>query len=899
MNIIEIENILGQIALDLSMVDVESRDEHVDLVKQLEALQLLLSAKEFDYFSKVLSYGLTLLKSSLSDTKVDLLKILNYFISFLQDIINKYKTEENLGDDISLFENELRSLIGDKQSLHPSVILSSLTEEQLRNISEFASNTSSLVEEIENDILFLEQDISDSERINNVFRAFHTIKGEANLLGLLNLGLFAHKTEDILDKIRSSELSLTSNVIEVLLFVSDKLKNYLLILDKSIDEALNIDFENDIDNLNILIKEDSKKDTKSYRNQEMPRIINQDKEMLDEKKEEMILKEIKPKHESEIPDVNSLEDLGIVGEFISESKDHLTASEDSILDLEKNPSDKDAINNVFRAFHTIKGLSSFLNLKDIRVLAHTTETMLDLVRKDQLEFNDNIADATLKSIDSMRTLFSLLSSQIANQGNLTEPYFDVGEHIDYLGKIIENEPSKLKCDNRKPIGEILLNDGIVTPIELEEALDFQEKNSSGSKIGEILQNMNAVSKKDVDRALSIQAGAAQNSIKINIDKLDLLVDLVGELVISETQVVQNKNILELDDRRLLKDVAQLDRITRSLQEVSMAMRLVPIKSTFQKMMRIVRDLSKKSKKDIDVKLTGEETEIDKNMVELISDPLIHMVRNSADHGIESKEIRLKKGKCPIGLIELAAYHRGGNVLIEISDDGAGLNKEKILRKGIERGLIKVNEQLEDKQIYSLIFEPGFSTAEKVTDVSGRGVGMDVVRTNIEDLRGKIEISSEKDKGTKFSIFLPITLAIIEGIVIRVANERYIIPINSIIEFAEPKKEYLIDMANKGQAYKFHENIFPIVFLEEYFKINAEATDFESKTICAVDSDYGKACFVVDELYGQQQVVIKSLGDKLKRVNGISGGAILGDGRIGLILDVNDILYSLRNIAVEI
>jgi two-component system chemotaxis sensor kinase CheA len=307
------------------------------------------------------------------------------------------------------------------------------------------------------------------------------------------------------------------------------------------------------------------------------------------------------------------------------------------------------------------------------------------------------------------------------------------------------------------------------------------------------------------------------------------------------------------------------------------------------MVRLVRDLSKKLGKEVSIALAGEDTEIDKNMVELVGDPLMHMVRNSLDHGIEPKEVRLKAGKPAAGKIQLSAYHKGGYVVIEIKDDGGGLKKERILQKAVERGIVKPGEELSDKRIFNLIFEAGFSTAEKVTDVSGRGVGMDVVKKNIEKLRGKVEIESEEGKGSTFYIYLPITLAIIEGIVVRVGVEKYILPINAVVEFVKGAHKDLSLVYDKGEMYKFYDKLYPLIRLSQQFAIRDACADIEQTTVCLIETDAGRACLVVDELFGQQQVVIKSLGEALKKVQGVSGAAILGDGRVGLIIDVDGLV----------
>ncbi|MEI8344516.1 MAG: chemotaxis protein CheA, partial [Candidatus Omnitrophota bacterium] len=366
-----------------------------------------------------------------------------------------------------------------------------------------------------------------------------------------------------------------------------------------------------------------------------------------------------------------------------------------------------------------------------------------------------------------------------------------------------------------------------------------------------------------------------------------------ELVITWSQLAQNPEIAGSEQNKLIRDRSQLAKIVRDLQTVSMSMRLIPIKPAFQKMVRLIRDLSKKTGKEVEVELVGEETEVDKSIVELIVDPLMHMVRNSVDHGIETKAVRLAAGKPAAGKVRLSAYHKGGSIVIEVSDDGGGLNRERILKKAWERGLIPMNEEPPDSRIYAMIFEPGFSTAEKVTDVSGRGVGMDVVKRNIDKLRGRIDIETQAGSGSTFVIRLPLTLAMIDGLIFQVGRERYVAPLTAVLEMVRPSLAQIVDVTGKGKMIKVRENLYQLVSLAEYFGVPGAKSDIESMTACLMESDFGCVCLLVDEVIGQQQVVIKNLGERLKDVKGQAGGTILGDGRVGLILDINGIVRLAR------
>ena len=369
-------------------------------------------------------------------------------------------------------------------------------------------------------------------------------------------------------------------------------------------------------------------------------------------------------------------------------------------------------------------------------------------------------------------------------------------------------------------------------------------------------------------------------------KLDNLVDMVGELVIAQSLIQQNPIIQDYVDRRLAKDFGQLARITSELQRTAMSMRMVEIRQTFQKMIRLVRDLARKSKKIVQLNMSGEDTEIDRNMVDAIYDPLVHMIRNSVDHGVETPEVRREKSKPETGTVQLMAYHKGGNVVIEIKDDGQGLNRERILAKARERGVVGPDEELTNTEIDHLIFKPGFSTAEKVTDVSGRGVGMDVVKKSIENLRGKIEIANEPGVGCSFMLKLPLTLAIIDGMIVRVSQQRYIIPTINIRETFRPTKESYATLHGRGEMVMVRDRLQPLIRLNQLFGISGDRKNPWEALVVVVEHEGEERCLLLDEVLGKQEVVIKSLGEAMRNIPGISGGAILGDGKVGLILDVN-------------
>ena len=421
-----------------------------------------------------------------------------------------------------------------------------------------------------------------------------------------------------------------------------------------------------------------------------------------------------------------------------------------------------------------------------------------------------------------------------------------------------------------------------------------------------LRRADDTGKKGTDRRQKERRGAtsqAATSIRVETDKIDTLINMVGELVITQSMlgvlgeaIEEKQSVTAFDIEKMLDGLMQLERNTREIQESVMQVRMMPISFTFSRFPRLVRDISTKLGKKIELKLIGESTEVDKTVIEKISDPLVHLVRNSLDHGIEEPELRIAAGKEETGTIVLNAYHQGGNIVIEIKDDGRGMDKDKLHTKGIEKGLITEDDILSDKQIFDLIFLPGFSTAEVVSDVSGRGVGMDVVRRNIQELGGGIEISSELGIGTTMTIRLPLTLAILDGQTVRVGQENFIIPIISIIESIQIKPDRVNRVGGQGETFKLRDEYIPIIKLRDVFGIQTdEIISYENGLLVVVEADGNHVGLFVDDLLGQQQVVIKSLENNYKKIEGFSGATILGDGSVALILDMPGIIRLNRNV----
>ena len=581
-------------------------------------------------------------------------------------------------------------------------------------------------------------------------------------------------------------------------------------------------------------------------------------------------------------------DPELCGMFIGEALDHLGTIEATLLRLEETPTDVALLNDVFRPFHTIKGNAGALGVSTVQVLAHRVENLLDRCRSGQHRVGSNEVDIVLKSVDLLTAMLNDLSARCAGRAGraLRSERIVLMESVEWLLNAGSAEPAPSSEVGDLPLADIARPPAL-DALPLGDAGQPAAPRESHPIAPAVRTAADSAAPKDDARAES------QASVKVDTRKLDGLVDTVGELVILQSLIFEDPALARVTDERFTRNLAQLRRITTELQRGAMAMRLVPIRQTFQKMARLVRDLSKRSGKSVELVLGGEDTELDRKVVEDINDPLMHMVRNSMDHGLELSDARIAAGKSGTGRLSLRAFHQGGSIVIEIADDGAGLNTERIAKKAIENGLIASGAALAPADIHQLIFAPGFSTAEQVTEISGRGVGMDVVKRNIDALRGRIEIQSEAGKGTTFSIKLPLTLAIVDGLLVAVGAERFVIPTFAIRESLRPSAAQVHTIQGRPSLIQVRDRLLPLVWLGELFGVASDMPDPTQATVVVIEDESHRIGLVVDALVGKQEVVVKSLGAAFAGLRGVAGGAILGDGRIGLILDAHGILSLMK------
>lgn len=654
--------------------------------------------------------------------------------------------------------------------------------------------------------------------------------------------------------------------------------------------------------------------------------------------------------------------------FFEESLEGLADMEAELLRIEAGVSgddhaalfeaDRESLNTIFRAVHSIKGGSSTFGFKQVAEFSHVLETLLDDLREGRCEKSRALVSVLLRSVDTLRDLLqgaqqgtevmqSVVTSMVneLNQFQATdlggaghqEKKADddadiIGWNIRFkpfpnifmtgndplrilralgdLGKVqIEADTSSvpawselgpeesylawnIKLDgkvSRQQVNDIFM--WVIDDCELELDPVKQQKSSPVAAEKAAPERRAAERRQDdrrqTDRREGAQAGAAAQSIRVSIPKIDEMVDLVGELVITQTMLNRFNGAMDLHDLpKLFESLSQLERNTRELQESVMRIRMLPVSFAFNRLPRAVRDLSQQLGKEVDLKIIGENTELDKTVIERISDPLMHLVRNSVDHGIEPPEKRAQLSKPFVATVRVEAYQKGGNVVIEIEDDGQGINRDRVLAKAIDRGIVDKNAEMSPTDIDELVFLPGFSTAEKVTGVSGRGVGMDVVRSNIRALGGSVELTSTPGQGTRFVMRLPLTLAIMDGLSISVGEQTYIVPLLSVAESICLKPEQVSRPGGGSELFAYAGGYLPLLRLHQLFNISPKYTDVTQGIVVVVDVDGRQAGIFVDELVGQQQVVVKSLETHYKKVDGIATATILGDGEVALILDIS-------------
>jgi len=707
----------------------------------------------------------------------------------------------------------------------------------------FVVESKELLEQMEEALLKVEQAPEDPEIINAIFRAAHTIKGSAGMFGIDHIVTFTHAAESVLDKVRSGDIAINSVLVASLIEAHD----YLKVLVEHVAEGISPSSE---------IDEYGK------------RLISQLETYLSKNKETASNPVTSTVPNEKAPQMEQVQ-TDVVG------TDYWHLSLHFGLDVFRNGMDP---------FSFVRCLASHGTIMQLVTIIDAIPTAEDMDPEScylgfEISLQSNADKRTIENV------FNFVRDDCLIR--ILPPHSKISEYQNLIQELPEQEMR---------LGEILVSCGTLTPEELESVLHLQSQFSEALQqpIGEVLVEQKMVSPPVIEAALKKQEQvkeskkAEANLIRVDAEKLDELINLVGELIIAGAGTNLIARRANMPD--LIESTATLSRLVEEVRDSALALRMVQISGTFNRFQRVVRDVSKELGKDIELIINGAETELDKTVVEKIGDPLTHLVRNSMDHGIESSEVRLARGKPVKGSLKLNAYHDAGSVVIEVSDDGGGLNKERILNKAIERGLVTEDANLTDKEIYNLIFEAGFSTAETVSNLSGRGVGMDVVRRNIQALRGTVDIESQEGLGSTIRIRLPLTLAIIDGFMVGVGNTVFVIPLDMVVECIE-LRAWTSDERD-GQCLNLRGEVLPYRRLRDY--LNTEGEQGQRENVVVVRYGDHKAGLVVDKLLGEFQTVIKPLGKLFQGEKGIGGFTILGNGEVALIVDVPSLMKQIEH-----
>jgi len=730
-------------------------------------------------------------------------------------------------------------------------------------LKDFVIESQEHLAKVESQLLELESDDDsiDLGKVNNVFRAIHSIKGVAGFLNLKTLETLAHREEEVLNRLRNKEVRPTSEVINTLLRASDCIKGLLDTIATSNDQDVSshiFALERLLINPTNLFHDQLVEDSSSNTSQG-------------------------PVLALDIPPATSAADKGLSSEtlrdYLIESHDNLQQLEEALTSIEQNPKDTDLLNAIFRMVHTIKGSSGFIGFVKIEAITHAAESLLSDIRLGESQFNREVSNALFGAIDLVRKHLEVIEEFQHESDIDSEALIKRMKSLQRITTDHKSVETASKVDHQNgnpgPPAAVIQTKPVppvsnITPIPCS-APTSNDSNSSGA--------------------------ASDSTIRVDVALLDKLMTRVGELVLSRNQIMQRANALQ--DSELQSATNHLNLITTELQEGVMKTRMQPIGTVWNKFPRMVRDLAATCGKVIRISMEGKETELDKTIIEAIKDPLTHLVRNNVDHGIEKPEDRVANGKPAEGCLSLRAYHEGGQVNIEISDDGGGLNYDRIKAKAIEKGLVTPDQaaRLSDRETAHLIFLPGFSTADKVSNVSGRGVGMDVVKTNIEQIGGTVDLQSTLGKGTTVKIKIPLTLAIIPALIIANHGNRFAIPQVNLLELvrlqvteADPKLEWI----HGAPVYRLRGRLLPLVYLNNILKSKQPSqapSDCVSIVVLRVnDHQFG---LVVDQILDTEEIVVKPMATQLKGVTVYSGATIMGDGKVALILDILGLAHSSR------
>lgn len=742
-----------------------------------------------------------------------------------------------------------------------------------------------------------------SEYVNAIFRVFHTLKGLSGFFEMYVINKVTHEAETLLDIMRKQNRKQTEDLLSVIYSTFDFLRDLLQRVNTYFTD---VSAEPEAEDMILILKDAIERvknplpDEDEFAVSEPAPVSISEDEFFNFDNIEQAAQPSAPAIEefsAPIPEIlnakpsiaepsenlESFVNNDMMDQYITSATELIDLSENNLLILENEPENFALVAETFGAIHSLKGNSGFMGLSEIEEISIEMETILDSVRNKELQIDQTVVTILLSNIETIRDRISKMSHKVADSTH--EPKADPIPAVAQPAAVQIQE-----IESIQDIHEDIDEEEYESSPQLIPPQDTRPKAvASAPQTSENIATPTATAPKAPPKQPQMTQ-MQKKDIRVETIKIDKLFDLVGELITIETMVTNSPDLTGLTLPNFTKSASMLNKITRELQEITMSVRMMPLEGLFNKMKRLVRDVSLKMDKKVNFEVSGQETEMDKNVIDEIADPLVHILRNAIDHGIESPSARKQKGKHEIGNISLKARYEGNEILIIVKDDGAGINRDKVLKKAIEKGIVTTApEKMSDKDVYMLVFEPGFSTADKVTDISGRGVGMDVVKKNLEKLHGSVDVTSTLERGSTFTLRIPLTLAIMEAMVIRVGNARYALPLLAVTESFRTNLKNITSTMDGLEVVKIREEVLPVIRLHELFKKQPDSKDLDKGILIIIESREKQVALFADEIVGQQQAVIKGLSDYIGKVPGITGCMILGDGGIGLILDIESLI----------
>lgn len=758
-------------------------------------------------------------------------------------------------------------------------------------LQEFLTESREGLDQLDLDFITLEKDPSDAETLANVFRIVHTIKGTSGFLGFGTLEEVTHMGENLLDKLRNKDMILSESSTSLLLELVDVIREQLdLIAGTGHDGG---EFSSLIGRLQLVARGEDADEAVSAPEIKVDTVAEAVSEPTQSEAVSSTTAEVDEDYE-EPSAVMELDDemKDVLKDFLQESFENLDRVDSELIELEEQPDNRELLSSIFRSMHTIKGTCGFFGFDKLEKVTHIGENLLVKLRDGEYSMNEQIATGLLAMVDAVRAMLH----EISNNGHDGTKRYN--KLLDLLSEL--KDTGELKSSSI--LEDVSRSESSAQPEPQPAAVSISDKVvQAGSPAGSQAGSVESSATSSPTEKASAQAAdappaekAAQTtvveaSIRVDVPVLDSLMNLVGELVLARNQIVEYVGSHE--NTQVVAAAQRLNLITSELQEGVMQTRMQPIHSIWAKLPRVVRDLSRACGKQIRVEMEGKSTELDKSLIEAMKDPITHLVRNSVDHGIESPEARMAAGKPAEGVLLLRAFHEGGQVHIEISDDGGGITAEKIKNKAIQNGVVTTEQaaRMSEQDICKMIFLPGLSTAEQVTNISGRGVGMDVVKTNIEKISGAIDLETEVGRGTVFKIRVPLTLAIVPALIVSTGQQRFAIPQVNLIELIridEDEQKNAIEYIHGCPVHRLRGQLLPLVYLQKELMLGDPSP--AALNIVVLQADKCRFGLVVDQINDTQEIVVKPLAEALKSIPVFAGATIMGDGRVALILDTQGI-----------